>query len=124
MNKLSLPLVRVLAVSLFLPGTAWAELPDWLPQGITLPEPHEVLMDQQIGASTRLLQVSVENDPSSLFPNWQTALAAAGYDLNTEMMFDGRLLFSNAEVESGQIAVQPLEDDLFMIQIDMTMAAD
>lgn len=124
MNKLLLPLVRVLAVSLFLPVTASAEVPIWLPQGITLPEPHEVLMDQQIGASTRLLQVSVENDPSPLFPDWQTALAAAGYDLNAEMMFDGRLLFSNSEVESGQIAVQELEDGIFMIQIDMTMAAD
>jgi hypothetical protein len=107
-----------------MPLVVLAEAPEWLPTGITLPEPHEVLMDQKIGSNTHLLQISVETDPTPLFANWQTALVSTGYDVDESMMFDGRLLFSNSEVESGQIAVQSLGDAEFMIQIDMTMASN
>jgi len=104
-----------------MPVAVLAAPPEWLPAGITLPEPHAVLMDQKIGSNTHLLQIAVETDPTPMFADWQTALVAAGYDVNDSMMFDGRLLFSNSEVESGQIAVQSLDGAEFMIQVDMTM---
>lgn len=125
MNFLTRPVTLVFALCLnVLPLAVLAESPEWLPTGITLPEPHEVLMDQKIGSNTYLLQISVETDPTPLFANWQTALVSTGYDVDERMMFDGRLLFSNSEVESGQIAVQSLGDAEFMIQIDMTMASN
>jgi len=125
MNFLARPATCVFAFCLgAMPIAVLAEPPEWLPAGITLPEPYEVLMDQKIGSNTHLLQISVETDPTPLFADWQMALAAAGYDLNDSMMFDGRLLFSSTEVESGQIAVQSLDEAEFMIQIDMTMASD
>ena len=107
-----------------LPLAVLAAPPEWLPAGITLPEPHEVLMDQKIGSNTHLLQIAVETDPTPMFADWQAALMASGYDINDSMMFDGRLLFSSSEVESGQIAVQSMDVAEFMIQIDMTMVSD
>jgi hypothetical protein len=107
-----------------MPLAVLAAPPEWLPASITLPEPHAVLMDQKIGSNTHLLQIVVETDPTPMFADWQSALVAAGYDVNDSMMFDGRLLFSSSEVESGQIAVQSLDEAEFMIQIDMTMVPD
>jgi len=107
-----------------LPFSGLADSPEWLPAGIILPEPHEVMMDQKIGSRTHLLQIFVETDPTPMFAEWQSALMASGYDVNDTMMFDGRLLFSNSEVEAGQIAVQSMDETEFMIQIDMTMVTD
>ncbi|MDP2738150.1 MAG: hypothetical protein Q8O82_05405 [Pseudorhodobacter sp.] len=107
-----------------LPLAAAAETRGWIPVGITLPEPHEVLMDQQIGSNTHILQIAVETDPTPLFADWRAALEAGGYDINDSMLFDGRLLFSGSEIEIGGIAVQSLDDAEFMIQIDVTKAAE
>jgi hypothetical protein len=92
------------------------------PAGIEKPSPS--VRWRELHEDELLLQISVETDPTPLLADWQMALAAAGYDLNDRMMFDGRLLFSSSEVESGQIAVQSLDEAEFMIQIDMTMASD
>lgn len=107
-----------------LPLAVLADPPEWLPAGITLPEPYVVLVDQKIGSTTYLFQISVETDPTPMFADWQAALIASGFDLNEKMMFDGRLLFSNTEVEIGSISVQSFDEAEFMIQIDMTMESD
>jgi len=94
---------------------------DWVPAGVTLPEPHTVLQDTKIGTRTYLLQVSVPNDPSGEFAGWKSALETAGYEVNENMMSDGRLLFQGADVESGQISVsQPADAEGYMIQIDVS----
>ncbi len=114
----------VLVSFLALPLAAVAETRAWLPEGITLPDEHEVMLDQQIGSFTHILQILVVTDPSPLFDDWQAALVAGGYKVNDSMLFDGRLLFSGVGVESGQIAVQKFDEAEFMIQIDTSLAAE
>lgn len=112
-------------VGLFaLPLATAAETRAWIPHGITLPDEHEIMLDQQIGSSTRILQILVETDPLPLFDDWQAALVAGGYEVDDSMLFDGRLLFSGIGVETGQIVVQQFEVAEFMIQIDATFAAE
>ena len=97
---------------------------EWIPAGVILPQPHTVLQDTKIGTRTYLLQVSVPNDPSGQFPEWKSALVAAGYAVNEAMLSDGRLLFDGADVESGQISVsQPEDVEGYMIQIDVSKNA-
>ena len=106
------------------PMASLAERPDWLPNGIALPEPHEVVLNQKIGANTYLIQAFVEVDPTSMLSEWKQALLDAGYDIDESMLHDGRLLFSSSKVEAGQIAVQSVDAAEFMIQIDMTMTGN
>ncbi|NYT65004.1 hypothetical protein H0A58_03365 [Alcaligenaceae bacterium] len=92
---------------------------DWVPAGLTLPQPHEVIQDSKLGTRIRLLQVSVKADPASEFPRWKSALEAAGYKIQ-DIADTSRLLFSN-DKEEGQIAVsQHPEVDGYVIQIDIS----
>ncbi len=105
----------------FLPVLAIAQeqtLPDWVPAGITLPEPFTVIQDMTIG-STYIFIVNVADDPSDLLPEWQAALEEAGYALDTRMLFEQRLLFSGNGFETAQIHTR-VSDELggFDIQID------
>lgn len=104
-------------------ATGAARDADWLPAGIALPRPHEVLQDTALGQHTRLLQVVVQDDPAAEFPRWKAALEAAGYEVHEGMLADGRLLFAGKDVESGQVAVMPAEDGGFMIQVDVSKFA-
>jgi len=80
-----------------------------------------VIRDSKLGTRTYILQVVVEKDPKDQFPQWQAALEQAGYEIDDSMLFDGRILFQGAEVESGQIAVsQPEDQKGYMIQIDVS----
>lgn len=118
-------LASFLLVSLAVcPLAASAETRDWMPAGIVLPEPHEVLMEQQIMSDTNILQVLVKEDPTPLFVEWRAALEAGGYEINDSAVANGRLLFSSPEVEIGGINVQSLDEAEFMIQIDVTKAED
>jgi len=93
---------------------------DWMPAAIVLPQPHTVSQDTKIGTRTHLLQIIVKDDPKAEFARWQAALEADGYEVNDNMLGDGRLLFQSAEVESGQIAVFPAEDEGYVIQVDVS----
>jgi hypothetical protein len=93
---------------------------DWLPAGLTLPEPHTVLQNSSIGTRTQLLQVSVPDDPSTQVPAWKAALETAGYSV-AESAANGSLRFNGRDVESGQIAIsRPQGADDYMIQIDIS----
>lgn len=113
-----------LACTIAFPLAAGAETQGWIPDSITLPEEHEVILDQKIGSSTHILQVIVETDPTPLLADWQIALAAGGYAIDDSMLFDGPLLFSGLGIETGQIAIQRFDDAEFMIQIDASLAAE
>jgi hypothetical protein len=64
-------------------------------------------MDQPIGTLTRILQIRLPSDPAPRFAGWGSALTEQGYRVDESMLFDGRLLFSAKDVESGQIAILP-----------------
>lgn len=121
-------MISQLSIALcFLPTLAIAQdtvLPDWVPAGIVLPEPHDIIQDMRIG-STSLLIVNVSDDPSGLIPEWQTVLADAGYTVDIRMLFEQRLLFSGNGLESAQIVTRVSgEADGFEIQIDATQTSE
>ena len=93
---------------------------DWMPAAIVLPQPHTMIQNARVGLRTNYLQVVVKDDPTPEFPKWESALLAAGYEVNN--MGNVNLLFKKeGEVESGMIAVSQYEDQSgFMIQVDVS----
>jgi hypothetical protein len=100
--------------------TALADQPEWLPSAIQLPVPHEVVMNQPIGTLTHILQIRLPSDPAPRFAGWGSALTEQGYEVNESMLFDGRLLFSGKDIESGQIAILPADPGEYMLQVDVS----
>lgn len=100
--------------------TALADQPEWLPSAIQLPVPHEVVMDQQLGSRTHILQIRLPSDPAPRFGEWGSALTEQGYDVDESMLFDGRLLFAGKDIESGQIAILPGDPGEYMLQVDVS----
>lgn len=100
--------------------TARADQPAWLPSAIQLPVPHEIVMNQRLGAQTHILQILLPSDPAPRFAGWSSALTEQGYSVNESMLFDGRLLFSGKDIESGQIAILPAEPGEYMLQVDVS----
>lgn len=93
---------------------------DWMPAAIVLPQPHTVVADNRLGMRTHLLQIVVQNDPTPQFAQWRSALVAAGYDVLKDDR-DDQVLFSGADVDSGQVVlVQTPDQPGFMIQVDVT----
>ena len=111
----------------FLPVVTIAQeqtLPNWVPAGITLPEPFSIVQDMTIG-STHIFIVNVADDPRDLLPEWQRVLEEAGYSLDTRMLFEQRLLFSGNGFETAQITKRASEElDGFDIQIDAKQATE
>jgi hypothetical protein len=97
-----------------------ADQPAWLPSAIQLPVPHEIVMDQPIGTRTHILQIRLPSDPAPSFADWGSALTEQGYDVDESMLFDGRLLFSGKDIESGQIAILPADPGEYMLQVDVS----
>ncbi|RKT42723.1 hypothetical protein [Thiocapsa rosea] len=100
--------------------TTQAELPEWLPSAIQLPVPHEIVMDQALGTRTHILQIQLPSDPAPHFADWGSALTEQGYTVDESMLFDGRLLFSGKDIESGQIAILPSDQGEFILQVDVS----
>lgn len=93
---------------------------DWVPVGLTLPEPHTVIQYSSIGTRTQFLHVSVPDDPLAQVPAWKAALETAGYSV-AESAANGGLRFNGRDVESGQIAIsRPQGADDYVIQIDIS----
>ncbi|WP_102110497.1 hypothetical protein [Oceaniglobus roseus] len=111
----------VLALAAGLAGAAHAGQPDWIPEPIRLPDNYEVVSDRTIGTGTHLFQVEVAEDPAPMLETWAQDLNDNGYETDTRMMSDNRLLFSGPAGVEGQIAVtQPMDVDGYMIQIDLS----
>lgn len=94
---------------------------DWMPAALVLPQPHTVLQETRLGTRTYLLQILVEKDPKPQLAGWKTGLEAEGYEVNENLIADGRLLFVGRDVESGQIAVsQPEDQQGYLVQVDVS----
>ncbi|WP_099825685.1 hypothetical protein [Oceaniglobus indicus] len=103
----------------FLASPALADQPDWLPEGIVLPEGHDMQSNHSIGSSTHMLKTEVDQDPSDLLQVWADDLASNGFQVDTAAMDTGRVLFSGPGGLQGQIVVSStINADSYTIEID------
>jgi hypothetical protein len=103
---------------------AEAEIQEWIPTVLAIPEDAEVVMDRAIGASVRMFSITTGADVDALLADWEESLNDNGFPVTQSGndLLDRAIEFSGPGIANAKILVAPSTDEgRNIIEFDATL---
>ncbi|TNF19663.1 MAG: hypothetical protein EP318_14155 [Rhodobacteraceae bacterium] len=117
------PVLALALCLLALPVLA-ADMPDWWPAQMVMPEDSQIDDVREIGSRIRMLAFRTDQDAETLLKDWADRLEAAGYTVDWNPSNHGQpsFEFEGEAVLNGQaVSTRCHEACVTRLQVDMTL---